>query len=88
MSVGQQGQVKTFFWDLRARPPVFLSLKNVFPTKAPSKHDLQKLWAQGVVIGKLITSRQIRQLNSALIGTSSKWNLLKKNVTRILLNVI
>ena len=67
----------TFFRDLRARPPLFLSLKNDLPAKAPSKHDLQKLWAQGVVMGRFITSRQIRQLNSAYTITCSKWKMLK-----------
>uniref|UniRef100_A0A7C9EP16 Uncharacterized protein n=1 Tax=Opuntia streptacantha TaxID=393608 RepID=A0A7C9EP16_OPUST len=67
MSIVHAGHFMTFFWVLSERPPVFLSLTNFWPPNAPSKHDLQKLCAQGVVIGRVNTLRQRRQLNSLKI---------------------
>lgn len=65
MSVGHEGHCRTFFCDRSVRPPLLLSLTEDIPANAPSKHALQKLWAQGVVTGRVMTCRQIRQLNSA-----------------------
>jgi hypothetical protein len=75
MSVGHDGQLMTFFWDRSARPPLLLSLIKVLPANAPSKHNLQKLCAQGVVIGRVITCRQIRQLNSAYATYISEYKI-------------
>jgi len=44
MSVGQQGQFRTFFLERSVRPPVLLSLTRVFPANFASKQALQKLW--------------------------------------------
>ena len=65
MSVGQEGHFFTIFWALRVRPPRLLSLIEDWESYAPSKQVLQKLWAQGVVSGSLITSWHIEQANSA-----------------------
>ena len=66
MSLGQEGHFMTFFCARSVRlPSHVLCLTKVWPEKAPSRQDLQKLWAQGVVSGRTITFRQIRHLNSA-----------------------
>lgn len=66
MSFGQQGHFMTFFCARRVRPPLLLCLTWVIPANLPVRHSLQKLWAQGVVTGELMTSRQIWQPNSEL----------------------
>lgn len=65
MSIVQAGHFMIFFCARRDLPSRPLCLMRLLPAKAPSRQALQKLWAQGVVIGKFITFRQIRQLNSA-----------------------
>ena len=66
MSFEQDGHFMTFFCARSVRPPSrVLSLMKVWPEKALSKQALQKLCAQGVVRGRVITFRQIMQLNSA-----------------------
>lgn len=55
MSVGQQGQFMMFFCARSVRPPLLLSLTRVFPANLLSRHALQKLCAQGVVTGRVIT---------------------------------
>ena len=57
-------------------PSHVLCLLKLWPAKASSRHALQKLWAQGVVSGEVITSLQIWQLNSNGQAPISKIALL------------
>lgn len=66
MSVVQEGHFMMFFCERSVRPPRFLSLIWVIPANVDSRHVLQKLWAQGVVTGRLITFWQIMQLNPVI----------------------
>lgn len=66
MSFVQAGHFITFFCTLNVRlPSHVLCLTKLWPAKKSSRHALQKLCAQGVVRGLVITCRQIWQLNSA-----------------------
>jgi hypothetical protein len=64
MSALHAGQVLTTFLTRNDRMPAARS-RISSPPKAASKHDLQKLWPQGVVRGALRTKRQRWQPNSA-----------------------
>lgn len=66
MSWAQDGHFMIFFCARKVRlPSHVLCLIKDWPANAPSRHSLQKLWAHGVVRGRVITFLHIRQLNSA-----------------------